>query len=244
MTRVCVLQSFRDIDVPDWVSQCLSSVESWADYHDFEYKYVGDVLLDRVPEWYRAKVGKKIPVVTDLARLKWIHEELESGAADIALWLDADTLIFSPETLRPMLPGTCCFGREYWLQEKPGGKQKIYRNVHNAYCAFRSGCATLPFLISTIEQIVGRVDPDFVAPQLVGPKLLTSLHNTVGFDIDERFGAISPSLARMLVSGIDVSQVLGERDQLIHAANLSNSLVNEIEHQHLVKSLVSFENGL
>ena len=244
MTRVCVLQSYRDIGVPDWVCQCLDSVESWAAYHDFAYKFAGDELLDRAPDWYRTKVGEKIPVVTDLARLLWIHEELASGTCDIALWLDADTLVFAPETLVPEVPGTCSFGREYWLQERTRGKHRIYRNVHNAYCAFRYGCPTLPFLIDTVEKLISKVDPDFVAPQFVGPKLLTSLHNTVGFDIDERFGAISPALSRLLVDDGDVAAVLGERDRLIQAANLSNSLRDEIEHERLVRSLSAYRQGL
>ena len=232
MSRIKVLQSFRQDDVPAWIVDCLRSVRTWAEYHDLDYRFAGDELFDRVPDWYLSKVGNKLPVASDLARLEWMRAELSIGACDIAVWLDADTYVFRPEKLSLTVTGDCSFGREYWVQHDKRGRLKTYRNVHNAYCAFRKGSTTLPFLIDTILRLVRRVDPRHISPQFVGPKLLTSLHNTVGFEIDERFGAISPLLAAQIISG-------DEPHEILCAANLSYSLEQELDHAALIKRLGS-----
>jgi len=115
-------------------------------------------------------------------------------------WLDADTLILDPQSLRLCAETTCVFGQEYWLEAK-SGKNRIRKNVHNAYCAFRPDCPVLPFLIEVIQRMVRRVDARFLAPQFVGPKLLTHLHNTVDFELDARFGALSPAIVSTLGQG-------------------------------------------
>ncbi|MCZ6710486.1 MAG: hypothetical protein O7B25_08995, partial [Gammaproteobacteria bacterium] len=53
-------------------------------------------------------------------------------------------------------------------------------------------CVVLPFLIHATLRIIHQVDPAHLAPQLVGPKLLSALHNIVGFDLIDRVGAFSP----------------------------------------------------
>lgn len=241
-----IIQSFREHDVPSWIQTCLASVRDWADYHDYGYEFVGDALLDRVPVWYREKAGDKIPVVTDLARLLWAQSCLDRDEADILVWLDADTYILAPEELTVDMCGdNCVLGREYWLQRDKKGKPRLYNNVHNAYCAFKKGSPVLPFLIYTVERLMTKVDGNFIAPQFVGPKLLTSLHNTVGFSIDPRFGAISPMLAKALVeSDQSLLSALGERDVPMLAANLSHSLSDEIHHEDLMAVFASRPHGI
>ena len=230
MSRIKVLQSFRQDDVPAWVVECLHSVREWSAYHDLDYRFVGNEFFDWVPAWYLSKVGDKLPVASDLARLRWLQAELSDPACEIAVWLDADTFILTPETLTIDLDGDCSFGRERWLQRDKRGRLRTYNNVQNAYCAFRAGSTTLPFLIDTTLRLVERVASRHIPPQFVGPKLLSSLHNTVGFEIDERFGAISPLLAAQIISGD------GPPSDLC-AANLSHSLEGEIDHAALIDRL-------
>lgn len=244
--RTKIIQSFREHDVPAWVEACLTSVRDWAAYHEFGYEFIGDELLAKAPTWYRKKAGDKIPVVTDLARLLWAQSCLANEAVDTVVWLDADTYILAPENLSiQMFNDSCVFGREYWLQQDKQGKPRLYNNVHNAYCAFSADSPVLPFLIYTVERLMARVDGDFLAPQFVGPKLLTSLHNTVGFSVDPRFGAISPMLADALVRGKEGSvNLLGERDLPIMAANLSHSLGDEMQHDALLQVFKNYSEGI
>ena len=238
-----MIQSFRTHNVPHWIARCVESVTRWATHLGYRYEFVDDALLDRVPDWYREKVRAKTPLVTDLARLLWIREKLAQGGVDVVAWLDADTLVFAPNDLEIEVVGSCVFGYEYWLQQNRHGKPVVRNNVHNAYCAFRPNCPVLPFLIESIERLVSQIDPDFIAPQFVGPKLLTSLHNTVGFNVDPRFGAVSPDLSERVLGGHDGS-ILGERVSKMRAANLCLTLSDEIEHELLISNLQRFDSGL
>ena len=239
-----VIQSYREHDVPHWILECLASVRHWAAYHEFDYEFVGDTLLDRVPGWYRQKAGTKIPVVTDLARLLWTEDCLAHSEAETVVWLDADTFIFAPDNLSLHLSDSCVLGQEYWLQLDKKGNPRLYNNVHNAFCAFQANSPVLPFLIYTIERLMRDVSADFIAPQFVGPKLLTSLHNTVRFAVDPRFGAVSPMLADALVrADADMLKCLGERSAPVMAANLSHSLVDQIPHAELMGVLRGYPSG-
>ncbi len=205
----------------------------------YDYRFQGDRLFEMVPDWYQQKVAGRGPIIADLARLLWIEQILESEAFDTVIWLDADTLIFMREQLTADVRESCVFGKEHWLQLDSKGKTRTYKNVHNAYCAFRKGCPILKFLIYTIQRMVARVAADAIAPQFVGPKLLSSLHNIVGFQTDDRFGAISPRLAQLLLTpGANTKQILATQSPNgLCAANLCLSLHTEIDHQNLVNTL-------
>ena len=56
----------------------------------------------------------------------------------------------------------------------------------------------LNFLIHTIESMIARVDPEHIAPQMVGPKLLKALHNLAHFDLESEAGAMSPLLLKAI----------------------------------------------
>ena len=205
--RVLILQSFRDSEAPVWVSRCLASVQAWAIERGYAYSYEGDELFERLPGWYATKVAGRKPIAADLARLLWIQEMLSTQgslgdeAYDVVAWIDADVYVVAPQLFEVNPQTSCIFGYEYWLDDHhkaPGFR--IHKNVHNAYCAFRPSCAVLPFLIEAVQRMVQRVEPAHLAPQFVGPKLLTSLHNIVGFELEHGVGAMSPQLATALTA--------------------------------------------
>lgn len=247
MSKVLVLQSFRDHVVTSWVTRCRSSVTEWCALHGYTYTYCGDELFARLPAWYLDKVAERLPIAADLARLLWIAEVLESGEADIAVWLDADVFIMAPQLFTVEPRSSCIFGYEYWLQKREGkAGHKVHKNVHNAYCAFRKGSPVLPFLIDAIQRMVQRVDADYLAPQFVGPKLLTSLHNIVGFETDSAVGAISPDLKRALLT--DDRKLIGQVawPKPLSAANLCTSLNSEQDDEmhKLLDVLAGAKSGL
>lgn len=215
---------------------CLDSVRSWADRQGFDYRFEGDALFDRVPARLRSKLRRRPAMMSDLARLLWCREALQDGATWV-VWLDADTLIFAPHRLNLNAVADAVFGQEYWLQEAQGERRRVYRNVHNAFCMFHQDSPTLPFLAAVSARLLSSADLDRVPEQFVGPKLLTALHNTVGFDLDARFGAVSPLLARRLLTG--KAPELPEAGRApMHAANLCASLASEIDHDVLVEYLL------
>ena len=198
--RTLVIQSCRDDVAPGhWLRTCLDSVAGWARERGFEYRLLGDEALDSVPAWYRDKTRGRLPIQFDLARLQLIEQALNQGFQR-ACWIDADVLLFAPQHLH-LDYGDCAFGREHWIERDPQGRIRVRRNVHNAICAFAAGSVVLGFLRHATLRVIERADPEYIAPQMVGPKLLGALHSLVGFDLIESVGGFSPLVLDDLEAG-------------------------------------------
>ena len=258
MTKTLVLQSAQP-QRAQWLDTCLVSVESWAAQANYSYRFIGDELFDQVPDWYMRKVAGRMPIASDLGRLLWIKNLLEQGEADTVVWLDADVLVFAPALLKIAPVSSCVFGQELWIQknlskrsaksgEKPRrqkGNWQARKNVHNALAAFRKGCPVLPFLIEVIQRMMRRVDANFIAPQMMGPKLLTNLHNLADFELMPSVGALSPEVILDLAGKLDgreetvaanlpgvnrgaLQALLAKQTEPLLAANLCTSLLGEL----------------
>jgi len=214
MTKTLVLQS-APAQRAQWLDTCLASVEAWAAQAGYAYRFIGDELFDQVPDWYMLKVAGRMPIASDLGRLLWIKQLLDQGEADTVVWLDADVLVFAPSLLTIEPVSSCVFGQELWIQKKAhkvaqkGSEQpqsqkgtwQARKNVHNALAAFGKDCPVLPFLIEVIQRMMGRVDANFIAPQMMGPKLLSNLHNLADFELLPSVGALSPDVILDLAGG-------------------------------------------
>lgn len=175
---------------------CLESVQDWSFRQCFDYHFVGDEIFDRVPDWYREKTQKHLQIATDLGRLHLIKEAFDEGY-DRAIWLDADVLVFAPDAFVVEILSGFAFGREIWVQKDKHGKPKAFRNVHNAYSVFCRDNRFLTFYQFACERIISRMEPgddNGMLPQIVGPKLLTSLHNTLGLDLTHDIAMFSPDV--------------------------------------------------
>jgi hypothetical protein len=191
---------------------------------------------------------------------------LQSAPAQRPQWLDtclvsveswaAETgyaYRFIGDELEPV--SSCLFGQELWIQknlskgsaksgEKPQrqkGKWQARKNVHNALAAFRKGCPVLPFLIEVIQRMMRRVDANFIAPQMMGPKLLTNLHNLADFELMPSVGALSPEVILDLAGHEEstgknlqgarqgaLQALLAKQTEPMLAANLCTSLLGEL----------------
>ncbi len=221
--KTVVCQSYRSENVPPWMKTCLESVQGWAALKGWDYRFEGDEFLGRVPGWYRENAGGRLPVISDLARLLFIRDLLDEGYARV-IWLDADLLVFDPAGLDVEVAEEFAFGRENWVQADGKGGLRLYRNVHNAISVFAKGNSFLDFYIYACRSVVGRLrggGPN----QVVGPKLLTSLHNTLGFSLIESVGAFSPLVLGDIATGggpaLDLLK--GEQKETLRAANLCAS---------------------
>ncbi len=177
----------------------MAGVASWAENSRFEYVCYGDEFFDALPVWYRQKLVGRGPILADLARLIHMKSALQEGC-EAVIWCDADTLVIDP-SWQPITPSHSIFGHELWLQQGKSGHLEIRKQPHNAYLMFTATSPVLDFLIHTVESIIHRADPEHIAPQMVGPKLLKALNTFADFDLEHAAGAMSPMLLDALLSG-------------------------------------------
>lgn len=194
---VLLFQSTRPGPRPSWLTLCLESAQALAQQRGWDYQLSGDELFEPLPTWFIKKVGERTPILSDLGRLLAAREHLKQY--ERVVWLDADVLIFAPEQFT--LPrGPFGFGRERWVQPKGRG-WKIHRSVCNALCTFTRGDPFLDFYIYTCQSVIRRADPDYIAPQMIGPKLLTALHHIADLPFTECIGSASPDLLIDITTG-------------------------------------------
>ena len=212
--------------VPAWINSCLGSVRAWTSLRGWDYRFFGNEIFERVPAWYRARANGCLPVMTDLGRLILVREALGSGAKTV-FWIDADIFIFDPDELRVEIDAEYAFSRELWVQPSARGF-KIYRNVHNAFCMFRQGNPFLDFYIHACLSVMRRVDGG-VPNQIVGTKLLTAMHNIIGFPLMEQVGMASPLVLEDLSAGVGsaLTRLVADSPSILRAVNLCGSLVGQ-----------------
>lgn len=233
-----VIQSCSARQQQGWIGQCLRTARQWAQDRHFEYRFVGDEIFKLVPNWYREKVGKKLPIVTDYARLLLLQQALADGYEQV-IWLDADVLVFD-QSLELDFEGTCAFGQEVWIQEHEG-RLAARRNVHNAVCVFRRNCVVLPFLIYSVASIIRRVSADHIAPQIVGPKLLSALHSICDFALLPQVGALSPEVISDICEGGGAALNLLRQKSVIKpkAVNICASLTGPESAELVINTLMT-----
>lgn len=234
--KTVVYQSYRTESVPEWINRCQESVRDWASDKGFDYRFWGDEAFDLLPDDFRARAAGRLPILSDLSRLLLARQLLTEGYGR-TIWIDADVLIFNPDQLEITVTRDFSFCREIWVQEEPDGKLKVYRNVHNALCVFVEGNSFLDFYIDACQRIVGQMEGEQgLVNQIIGPKLLTSLHNTLGYPLIETVGMLSPPVLRDIDRGggaaLDV--LVREKSTPLYAANLCDSLSAQLAPEHLL----------
>lgn len=235
MSSTLLIQSYKDGPRPLWIERCLESVQQLCATRQWHYLFIGDELFKPLPRDFVFKVGNRGPILSDLGRLLACKEALHEY--DQVIWLDADTLIFNPQAFT--LPkGQFGFGQERWLQpasSKKGSppnytKWTIYRSACNALCYFERENPFLDFYIYTCQSIIRRVEPDRIAPQMIGPKLLTALHSIAQLPLTTSIGSASPHLIVDL--SLDEGEALNKHRQDVlngepeAGLNLCHSLIN------------------
>jgi hypothetical protein len=237
---VLILQSHRRPLPGPWVSQCLASVQGWASARGYRYRFEDDALFSRLPADLREKTAAQPVIAADLARLAALDEALASGCA-AAVWVDADTLIIDPDNFA--LPQeSYAVGREVWIQRQHR-RLRAFVKVHNAFLLFRPGNPFLAFYRHAAERLVRAHAAGLMAPQFIGPKLLTALHNLVGCPVAERAAMLSPEVTHDLLRGGGEALALfrGHSLEPPAAVNLCGSLVGrEVAEQdvHAVIALL------
>ena len=231
-----VLQSYSKESAPEWIHRCLESVRRWAEKQGYIRRIIGDELFDAVPDWYMTKTGKG-PIAADYARLVAMQKILSESAVEQVIWLDADVYVLDQD-MSLASQGSCAFGQEVWVQQE-AKSLRTRKNVHNAVCLFKKHCVVLPFLAETVASIIRRADPDNIAPQMVGPKLLTALHSLYEFDLLPNVGAVSQEVARDISSrgGPALTMLLDKTPVPLQAVNLCSSLMDDAQGQKVLENI-------
>ncbi len=196
--KAIVYQSYRRENVPAWMQQCMDSVRDWARQSGHDYHFSGDEFLALAPDWYRRKAGQEICPVTDLSRLLLAREFL-AGPYELAIWLDADVLVFRPDAMQLSLPQGFAFTHEMWTHLGAHAEPVITHKVNNSVMLFARNNVHLGFFIDACLQIahhrtrLGKFD--------VGTDFLSRLRNILPFPLLESVGMLSPPLMADIVNG-------------------------------------------
>lgn len=222
-----------------WIQSCIASVEQWSRANGADYQFVGDEVFTLLSDNFANKFAGCGPQLSDLARLKLVQQAFAAGY-DYAVWADADLLIFDPVRLPMPTPDDSVFGVETWVDQAGSNRIRTWRNVHNAFMGFARDSVVLPYLIYSIESIASRIDPNSLAPQTFGPKLLTALNSITGFETTHQVGAFSePVLANIADgSGAFLERLIQSQPESPAAANLCASLnVDEVVMSRVCEAL-------
>ena len=226
--KTIVYQSISPNAIPNWLQICLNSVRNWCQQKGWEYALIGDEIFSLLPSWYWEKTRHQKVIATDLGRLLLAQKFLNQGY-DRAIWLDADVLIFAPNSLQIQIEEEYAFGLEVWIQYNKNNQLCAYPKVHNAVCVFCANNSFLDFYIHACQRIIKRFQGKQMVPQLVGPKFLTLLHNTLEFPLIKEIALFSPLVLQDIINGGGEALRLHQEKQKspIYAANLSSSFVGK-----------------
>ncbi|MGH1538454.1 MAG: hypothetical protein ACRBDX_10500 [Gammaproteobacteria bacterium] len=230
MLKTLVLQSHRQPLPVTWLQACIDSVNSWAKFHNYDYKFIDDELFNYVSDAVLEKTKHQRVIATDLARLKAIQQYLSVGYKTV-VWCDADFLIFAPNKFH--LPDEkYAVGREVWVQksDKNANKLTVYSKVHNAFMMFKKGNSFLDFYTDSAEQLLIN-NTGSMPPQYIGPKLLTAIHNIVQCPVLESAGMLSPLVIKDIANGGGKALELFQHrsPEQVAAVNLCSSLYDKGE---------------
>lgn len=198
-TVVCQAYS-SPTGVPPWIERCMDTVRGWAERSGFAYERSDDGLFDRVPPWFRERVGGEPVRMSDLARLLLARSLL--ARYERAVWVDADVVVFDPERFVLDAPDGYALCREAWLSLTPEGRVQSSPRVNNAVSVYARGNPFLDFYVHACESIArGAVGP---IPKIAfGTRFLTILSQATPLPLLTSVALASPIVMRDLAAGED-----------------------------------------
>ena len=213
----------------------MALTKQWATDRGYDYQFLDDVILETVPDWYRAKAGRFMTVVTDLARIQRARKFLNSGY-DQAVWVDADVLIFNPRVFSIEIDEPYAFCNELWLRPSSEGIAWD-RRINNCVSVYKKGNAFLDFHEHACLRLVG--DPKINLTHVtVGTSFLTQLNSVMALPVLTNVGCFSPHVLFDIAQG-DGPYLAAHRQLFgspIQAANLCASMTERTYPDHRLKN--------
>lgn len=224
--KIVVYQSFRTTKVPGWIDMCMNTVKNWAAINRYDYRFFDDELFDKVPPWYLQRVNRQIHLVSDLARL-YLAQDLHNEGYDIAIWIDADVLVFSPEKIWLPLDSAYTFSKEVYVDYDQKQNIRAFKRVNNAVMLMTKDNHFLPFYIDAAERIIKNNRK--IRRTAIGTDFLTQLNKALPLNHIACIGLFSPLVMKDLQKGFGASLDLfcNVFNSPIGAANLCFTFNNE-----------------
>ncbi len=222
--RTIILQSHRD-DAPAPIVTCVESVRAWTTRAGHAYEFIGDALFDPLPPWFVDGVRGNRVMMSDLARLLWLREQL--SAYELAVWVDADVLVFAPAQFAIRCDGDYGVCRETWVRRGGRGQFLATQGLHNAVLAFRRGSPLLDFYIRACEEVVRHRGAE-LAPHALGPDLLGRFGDVLGAHVLPNIGLFGPVVTAGIAAGKEraVRAYMEAAGEPVYAANMCASFLD------------------
>lgn len=217
--RTLIIQSFRTHDIPAWIARCLASVRAWAAAAGHDYRLTDDGVFSLCGDDYLAAVGDNMRSITNLCRLELIRLALAEGY-ELAVWMDADILVFDPEALAIGPRGRITFARETWISPTEGGGWTVNQTLNNCVVACPAGDPDLDLIIETTRH---RARHHVVQHNhQVGVELIRGLNRFLAFPLLTNVGMFSNHMVMAVAQGSEGLLRLQavQHQHPIHAANL------------------------
>src|SRR5580704_9714569 len=188
-------QPFRTQGVPGWISRCMQTARRWAEIRGFDYHF-DDRLIDHIPAKFRGRT-QNIVILSDLARLL-VSRQLLSKGYKRTVWIDADVVVFDPESWELPTDSDYYFSHELWPVPRPGGVELEFR-ANNAVMVFSEGNKFLDFYIDSCHRILTS-DMDLKSWHL-GVRFLTGIRSVCPLPLLNNIGMLGAPLLEDLMRG-------------------------------------------
>jgi len=172
MTKTLVYQSFRTHNIPSWLTTCMTSVQNWAATQGYEYQFIDDSFFQVVPTWFADSVERQRHIMSDLARLEFADQYLNSGW-DKVIWMDAD--LYIPHPSRFIIPNTSNFWltAELWVDAE-NRQPSFSKRVNNAILVFNKENFFLKYYRDACIKIIKHKKAPMAHTE-IGTKFLTGI---------------------------------------------------------------------
>jgi hypothetical protein len=220
-SETVVFQSYRTHGVPAWIVRCMETARHWARIRGFDYHFVDDRLFDYVPPKFRSKTQNKI-ILSDLARLL-VGRELLSKGYKRTVWIDADVVVFSPDSWELPTDSDYYFSHELWPAPHPGGVRLDFR-ANNAVMVFSHGNTFLDFYIDSCHRILSSETE--LKNWHLGVRFLTGIRAVCPMPLLMNIGMLGPPLLEDLIRGpkLMLASYIRAMGAPLVAANLCGSM--------------------
>lgn len=197
----------------------MESVRLWAAGQGFAYRFFDDRFFDFVPDDLRERASVHKCILADYARLVAAQQLLAEGW-DRVVWLDADALVFAPESFVLSIDSGYAFCREVWLDRITLGQPQFRLTVNNSISIFCRDEAIIDFYLDAAQAILRSQDP--LNALSIGTDFLLRLRRARQFPLVTSMGIFGPEMAYRYLQndGRFLRQYLSYQTSPIYAANL------------------------
>ncbi|AHE53496.1 hypothetical protein [Sphingomonas sanxanigenens] len=200
MPPITILQAYEAPSLPGWIARCLDSVRQWAAARSYGYAFT-DRFFEAVPDWFRAICGPQTGPMTDIARLVLMQRLFDRGAGFV-VWIDADVLIFDPDSLAiDATPGFFGIRERALLLDRNRCPTIGPENINGAILGSAPDDPRFATYRWAVEEIVRRHTDGPIPRTIAGPQLLTRMATRHPFPAIDHVGLLTPAMIAEIAAG-------------------------------------------